>query len=290
MDPTWNTAAAKVPSFLASLKRHDYLYNRTKGALSLYTRGYITDNKNRKVVLGWRHLEHILANPTKRYTFEEPSPLSTYAATVAAAELASKTRLGAHPVYASGDSADAKKLKDDNAKAVEKELFSTFSIAPTTIEDLDRESATVIQSLITNEVYSRRLFKANNESGREMIRALHVLKKSISDKSKRNLLKVLEDRVAAGLDATTVEAFNRFVEEVVLINDELKVPKSEADLGEYYLEAARDALGDLLQVKLDVKIDALTAGPGWLDNVEATIINQITEVEDEAAPKAGSVI
>ena len=45
-----------------------------------------------------------------------------------------------------------------------------------------------------------------------MIRVLHVLKKSISDKSKRNLLKVLEDRVAAGLDATTVESFNKFVE------------------------------------------------------------------------------
>ena len=52
MDPTWNTAAAKVPAFLAALKRHDFLFNRTKGALSLYTRGYITDSKNRKVVLG----------------------------------------------------------------------------------------------------------------------------------------------------------------------------------------------------------------------------------------------
>ena len=90
MEPTWNTAAAKVPAFLASLKRHDYLYNRTKGALSLYTRGYTLDNKNRKVCLGWRHLEHLQANPTKRYTFEEPSPVETYAATVASAELAQR--------------------------------------------------------------------------------------------------------------------------------------------------------------------------------------------------------
>ena len=72
MEPTWNTAAAKVPAFLAALKRHDYLYNRTKGALSLSTRGYTIDDKNRKVVLGWRHIEHLQAEPTKRYTFEEP--------------------------------------------------------------------------------------------------------------------------------------------------------------------------------------------------------------------------
>ena len=111
LEPTWNTAAAKVPAFLASLKRHDYLYNRTKGALSLYTRGYTIDNKNRKVVLGWRHIEHLQAEPTKRYTFEEPSPLATYAPTDAPTELASKIRLGAHPIYATSDDDDAKKAE-----------------------------------------------------------------------------------------------------------------------------------------------------------------------------------
>ena len=110
IEPTWNTAAAKVPAFLASLKRHDYLFNRTKGALSLYTRGYIVDTKNRKVVLGWRHIEHLQAEPTKRYTFEDPSPLTKYAATDAPTELGAKIRLGAHPVYATGDDSDAKAL------------------------------------------------------------------------------------------------------------------------------------------------------------------------------------
>ena len=48
INPTWNTAAARLPAFLAALKRHDYLFSRTKGALSLYIRGYIVDSKNRK--------------------------------------------------------------------------------------------------------------------------------------------------------------------------------------------------------------------------------------------------
>ena len=53
-----------------------------------------------------------------RYTFEDPSPLTKYAATDAATELDAKIKLGAHPVYASGDDAAAKKIKDDTAKDV----------------------------------------------------------------------------------------------------------------------------------------------------------------------------
>ena len=37
MDPTWNTAAAKVPAFLAALKRHDFLFNRRRRALALHS-------------------------------------------------------------------------------------------------------------------------------------------------------------------------------------------------------------------------------------------------------------
>ena len=59
-----------------------------------------------------------------------------------------------------------------------------------------------------------------------MLRELHRLKSGISDKAKRNLLRVLEERVTAGMDATTVESFNSFVNEIILINDDLKVPKT----------------------------------------------------------------
>ena len=49
-DPTWNTSLAKLPPFLASLKRNDWLFNQVKDALSLVTRGYIVDAKHKKIV------------------------------------------------------------------------------------------------------------------------------------------------------------------------------------------------------------------------------------------------
>ena len=39
-DPTWNTSLAKLPPYLAALKRNDLLFNQVRDSLSLVTRGY----------------------------------------------------------------------------------------------------------------------------------------------------------------------------------------------------------------------------------------------------------
>ena len=87
-----------------------------------------------------------------------------------------------------------------------------------------------------------------------MLVTLHSRKSGISDKSKKKLLKDLETFAEDGLAAPTVEAFNEFINEMVLINENLKKPKPPAELEEYYVDAAKEALGEVLSVKLDVKI------------------------------------
>ena len=49
-DPTWNTSLAKLPPYLAALKRNDLLFNQVKDSLSLVTRGYVVDSKHKKIV------------------------------------------------------------------------------------------------------------------------------------------------------------------------------------------------------------------------------------------------
>ena len=73
-DPTWNYAKARLPPFLASLKKDDRLYQAVAGSLSLYTRGYLTDSKGIIIVENDKHLQFILDNPNVEYTFEDPSP------------------------------------------------------------------------------------------------------------------------------------------------------------------------------------------------------------------------
>ena len=72
-----------------------------------------------------------------------------------------------------------------------------------------------------------------------MLVTLHSRRSGISDKSKKKLLKDLEAFAEDGLAAPTVEAFNEFINEMVLINENLKKPKPPAELEEYYIEALR---------------------------------------------------
>ena len=65
-DPQWNTSLAKLPPFLAALKRNDWLFNQVKDALSLVTRGYVVDSKHKKIVASWQHLKHVIDNPHER--------------------------------------------------------------------------------------------------------------------------------------------------------------------------------------------------------------------------------
>ena len=68
-DPTWNTSLAKLPPYLAALKRNDLLYNQVRDSLSLVTRGYVVDSKHKKIVASWQHLQHVKANPQERFSF-----------------------------------------------------------------------------------------------------------------------------------------------------------------------------------------------------------------------------
>ena len=122
--PTWNTALPRLPQFLAALQRNDYLFSQTKSALSLYTRGYILDQKGCKAVQSWRHIEQIINNPTQRYDFKDPSLCNQFKAHAhtTVLENAAKIRLGA--TYEAGDDDAAEAAKDDNAKSKEKELLS----------------------------------------------------------------------------------------------------------------------------------------------------------------------
>ena len=133
-DPTWNTSLAKLAEFLAAFKRNDYLFNAVKDGLSLCTRGYTVDSKNKRVVYNWAHLRHIVKNPTERFTFETPSdPLAFTLDPVA--EQKARDEMGVTPSYGPKATADEIKEATDKAKETEKELLSTFSITPMTLED-----------------------------------------------------------------------------------------------------------------------------------------------------------
>ena len=147
------------------------------------------------------------------------------------------------PTFGSKASADEVKLATDNAREKEKELLSQFNVAPITLEDVDRNIGSFLQSCITNEVYARKLFEECKQSGRAMLVELHNRKAGVSDKSKKKLLRDLETFAENGLSAPTVEAFNEFINDFVLINENLKKPKPASELEEYYLDAAREALG-----------------------------------------------
>jgi hypothetical protein len=68
--PTWNYAKARLPPFLSALSKDDYLYTSVPGSLSLHTRGYLTDPKGHIICENDKHLQFILDNPTKKYSFE----------------------------------------------------------------------------------------------------------------------------------------------------------------------------------------------------------------------------
>ena len=138
-DPTWNTSLAKLAEFLAAFKRNDFLFNSVKDALPLCTRGYTIDSKNKRVVYNWLHLKHIYDNPAERFTFETPSNPLAFPLD-ADQERKARDALGVNPSY--GSKATAEEIKDatDKAKETEKELLSTFSITPMTLEDADRSA------------------------------------------------------------------------------------------------------------------------------------------------------
>ena len=64
----WDTSNPRLPRFLKSLKRNDALLSCTSGYLSVWTRGYETDSKGRKVVESDKHILFILNNPDTEYT------------------------------------------------------------------------------------------------------------------------------------------------------------------------------------------------------------------------------
>ena len=204
--PSWNTSLAKLSLFLAALKRNDLLYHEVKDSLSLVLRGYIIDSKHKKTVMSWRHLKHVIDNPTERFTFEKPSDPESFRAE-ATTEASAKLALGIMPTFGSKADADEIKLATDNAREKERDLLSQFNVAPITLEDVDRNIGSFLQSCITNEVYARKLFEECKQSGRAMLVELHNRKAGVSDKSKKKLLRDLETFAENGLSAPTVEAF-----------------------------------------------------------------------------------
>ena len=81
---------------------------------------------------------------------------------------AADSKLGVTPTYM-GTDPDLLKAAIDNAKDKGKELLNQFNVDPITLEDIDRNVASYIQSCITNEVYTRKLFNESDQSGRTML-------------------------------------------------------------------------------------------------------------------------
>ena len=135
-DPTWNTSLAKLPPYLAALKRNDLLFNQVKDSLSLVTRGYVVDSKHKKIVASWRHLQHVITNPAEGFTFENPSDPARFVAEPTS-EQAARAALGVVSAY-TGTDPDRIKEATDNAREKEKELLSQYSVDPISLEDIDR--------------------------------------------------------------------------------------------------------------------------------------------------------
>ena len=126
-DPTWNTSLAKLPPYLAALKRNDLLFNQVKDSLSLVTRGYVVDSKHKKIVASWRHLQHVTSNPAERFSFESPSDPTRFVAEPAS-EDAARVALGVVSTY-TGSDPDRIKEATDTAREKEKELLTQYGAA-----------------------------------------------------------------------------------------------------------------------------------------------------------------
>ena len=127
-DPTWNTSLAKLPPFLAALKRNDLLFNSVNHALSLIIRGYVVDSKHKKIVNSWRHLRHVIANPSERFSFEAPSDPKKFTADPAA-DLAAKVALGVEHTYTGADADSALSARRDLSLSVHQPVVS-LSVRP----------------------------------------------------------------------------------------------------------------------------------------------------------------
>jgi hypothetical protein len=249
-DPTWNYAKARLPPFLASLKKDDRLYQAVAGSLSLYTRGYLTDSKGIIIVENDKHLQFILDNPNHEYTFEDPSPANAYNIADHHELLNIRRAIGIEPPDLSGMDDAAATAATAAAHDIAKEIDRKYKRSIELIRDKDRESASYIQGLITNESQARDLVQKHKYSGREVLRKLNQDKLKISDKAKKKLGESFDDRKDEGLHSPTVDGFNGFINDLILLNEQLKRPKSFLELGDFYLEAARDALGDIRRIKL----------------------------------------
>ena len=108
------------------------------------------------------------------------------------------------------------------------------------IDNKDRETAAFLQQLITNEAQARELVKKHNHLGREIIRQMHLDKEDFSDKANKKLGENFNERKDEGLRSPTVDGFNEYINDLVLLSEQLKTPKSFLELSDFYLEAATE--------------------------------------------------
>jgi hypothetical protein len=282
-EPTWNYAKARLPPFLAALKKDDRLFQAVHGSLSLYTRGYLTDSKGFIIVENDKHLKFILDNPDNEYTFEQPSPANAYPIADHHELLTIRRAIGIEPPDVSGMAEAAAATAVQAAADIAKEIDRKYKRSVELIRDKDRESASYIQGLITNESMARDLIIKYKYSGREVLRKLNDDKSKISDKAKKKLGESFDDRKDEGMHSPTVDGFNGFINDLVLLNEQLKRPKSFLELGDFYLEAARDALGDIRRIKLDIVVGNMTQHDtqDWLDELIDVINTELTDLEDD---------
>ena len=282
---TWNTATAKLPAFLASLERNDALISSTPGLLLLWTRGYDVDSKGRKVVMSDKHMLQCINDIDTEYTFQDPSPTATYA--VANATEARVVALALGIIPPTSTAPDAMAAAQLQATSRQKDLKELFVVNAARLTELDRMAAVYVKRRITNETFATNLATTHHNSGRDMVRALVQMKKTkISDKAKRKLASDFAGRADEGMHNPTVEAFNQLTNDLTKLNEQLKKPKDAEDLIEVYLAAARDSLGEIRQVKLDVKVDAIDrtkmTDEEWMAAVIERITDEITDLEDDA--------
>ena len=252
----WNTAVANLPAFLVSLDQNDSLLSSVPGLLTLWTRGYEIDGKGRKVVESDKHMLWLLNNPDTEYSFESPSPVGTHR--IADSAEARITALALGIVPPPGTSATDLPAAQEKCKARQKELREMFSTNPTRLAEIDRLGVNEIKNRISNTTYANELAKNNGMSARSTVRALVAMKANkISDKARLRHLDSFDDCVKEGLHHPTVEAFNDFVDKLALLNPLLKKPKDDDELAELYVRVTRDAVGDIRQVEMNVKLDQL---------------------------------
>ena len=83
--------------------------------------------------------------------------------------------------------------------------------------------------------------------------------------------------------APTVDSFNEFTDELAQISEQLVKVKSSLELADAHIEAAREAIGEVKQVELDVKLDGLTPADteDYLEDVDRIICDELTDLEDD---------